>query len=243
MSAPSTLAAGNGNENSSDIAQVGRNGDVVLVVGSGREKIQVSSHFLMFISPVFRAMFEAPMREGEALRNKADDSPFEIILSDDNPRAMRLALRVLYGSDAGTNGLPSEEVKNIAILADKYAMVERFKFAGLCWIRFLLDKDRSPGMCWNLLVAAYMLKLDNHFFSVSQAMIYNRGSLLKFAAELPQQDLGMRLGMAIEELRAARNDQNQHVGLCLDCFLHATESFTKKRDGCKFPERHLKNLP
>ncbi|KAM0555808.1 hypothetical protein ACHAPJ_006205 [Fusarium lateritium] len=190
-------------------------------------------------------MLEAPMREGEALRNKADDSPVEIILSDDNPRAMRLALRVLYGSDAGTNGLPSEEVKNIAILADKYAMVGRFKFAGSYWIRFLLDKNPSPEICWNLLVAAYMLRLDNHFFSVSQVMINPRGSLLKFAAELPQRDLGMRLGMAVEELRAAHTHRHKVVrmGLCLDCFLNATESFTKKRDACKFLERRLENLP
>jgi hypothetical protein len=49
-----------------DIEQVGKDGDTVLLVGPDQRKIQVSSSFLEHISPVFRAMFNSTMSEGEA---------------------------------------------------------------------------------------------------------------------------------------------------------------------------------
>ncbi|SPJ73179.1 uncharacterized protein FTOL_02908 [Fusarium torulosum] len=70
------------------IYQIGEDGDTILVVGPNKVKIQVSSSFLKHISPVFRAMLISSMSEGEAFRNRVDKSPIEIILPEDNSRAM-----------------------------------------------------------------------------------------------------------------------------------------------------------
>jgi hypothetical protein len=43
-------------------------------------------------------------------------------------------------------------------------------------------------------VASCMLKMDGSFFRVTRTMVDYKGSFLKFATELPDQILGLRLG-------------------------------------------------
>ncbi|KAH6949967.1 hypothetical protein DER45DRAFT_619704 [Fusarium avenaceum] len=69
MSVPSLAPAGHGTK-VQEILQVGEDGDTILVVGPDKAKIQVLSSFLKHISPVFRAMLNSSMSEGEALRNR-----------------------------------------------------------------------------------------------------------------------------------------------------------------------------
>ncbi|KAF4968762.1 hypothetical protein FSARC_3891 [Fusarium sarcochroum] len=244
MSAPSPPTADNGNKNSFilsavDIAQVGENGHVILVVGPQQGKIQVSSDFLKYISPVFRAMFNSLMSEGEALRNKVDGFPVEIVLSDDNPRALVLALRALYGADVSTKTIAVEEIQQIAIFADKYDIVERLGFAAACWLNVPTSAITRAETAWTLLIAAYLLKRERAFLDTSKMLSSKwKGSLLKFALEAHDRDLGLRLAIAIEELRNYSMTKRQELGLCLDCFMHATDSFVLRQNGCKSSGMH-----
>ncbi|EKJ74480.1 hypothetical protein FPSE_05230 [Fusarium pseudograminearum CS3096] len=134
----STLIRGSGG--ASNITKICQNGDVILAVGP-KEKIQVASDFLKHISPVFKAMLDGPMSEGEALRNKPPNSPITISLPEDNPVAMRRLLRILYG--AGGLDLTFKELYDVIILTDKYDMTDRLKHFGLGWVRMDVD-DNHP---------------------------------------------------------------------------------------------------
>ncbi|KLO79672.1 uncharacterized protein LW93_13371 [Fusarium fujikuroi] len=76
--------------------QIVVDGDVILVVGPSRHKIEVSAHFLKRISPVFQVMLGAPMKEGNALATRCDnDAPVEIILPEDKEAPMEQVLSSL----------------------------------------------------------------------------------------------------------------------------------------------------
>ncbi|RSL86898.1 hypothetical protein CEP51_002562 [Fusarium floridanum] len=67
--------------------QIIPDGDVMLIVGPKKEKIQVSSHLLCTASPFFKAMLESDFKEGRALRER-NGSPAEIELPAESPEAV-----------------------------------------------------------------------------------------------------------------------------------------------------------
>ncbi|KAF5585331.1 hypothetical protein FPCIR_8414 [Fusarium pseudocircinatum] len=224
-------------------------GDVVLVVGTRKQKIQVSSHFLKHISPVLEAVIDAAMKEGEALAKKCDDdAPVEIVLPKDKAATMAQLLNTLYGSDPGTKGLSIAEVKKLVVLADKYEMIERIEIFSSFWLRNAAKRD-NPEVTENdanALTVAYLLNNDQAFYDLTLSMQYGQDSLLKLAKGFHDKYTGLRLRLAIEEVRRASSDErNEHggkMGLCLFCFSRATESFIRKRADCPSPERHFEWL-
>ncbi|CAJ0550305.1 Ff.00g102350.m01.CDS01 [Fusarium sp. VM40] len=223
------------------IFQVGEDGDIMLVVGPNKVKIQVFSSFLKYISPVFRAMLDSPMSEGEAFRNRVNNSPIEIILPEDNARAMSQMLRGLYGVGPSCPHTKSD-VRRVVILADKYDMMKQLKYFGVYWMRALgsVSGPTSLQCQWDILITAYMLKEDNFFFFASKAITKTKGSLLKYAMSTHDRELGLRLGMAIEEVRGVvKSFKGLEMGVCLDCFIQSTDSFTKKLDKCKSTDKHF----
>ncbi|KAI8667716.1 hypothetical protein NCS55_00794200 [Fusarium keratoplasticum] len=85
------------------------NGDVILVIGQDRVKIQLSSSFLCLVSPVFKAMLTSPMIEGQRLKERGD-KPVEYVLLDDSAEAALHAFKSLYGSDPQMLNLSSDEI-------------------------------------------------------------------------------------------------------------------------------------
>ncbi|KAF5677031.1 hypothetical protein FHETE_1933 [Fusarium heterosporum] len=242
------------------IFQVGEDGDVILVVGLNKDKIQVHSSFLKHVSLVFRVMMTSAMSEGEALRNKVDDSPVEIMLPEDSARAIRQILQYLYGA----NPCPAPDsvvMKEIAILANKYDMVSRLRYFAFFWLQHIpVDTTTMPGMesAWNLLVASYLLEVHAPFFNISKKLVASKGSLLKHVKSTHDEVLGLQLGsefavnlpwntylhtdkasVAIEEVRSAAKSRKLDMGLCLGCLIHATDSFTKRHAQCKHLAWHF----
>ncbi|PNP83419.1 hypothetical protein FNYG_02982 [Fusarium nygamai] len=232
-----------------DPIEIVSDGDVVLVVGTRKRKIQVSSHFLKHISPVFRAMIDTPMKEGEALANKCDDdAPVEIVLPKDKAMTMAQLLSTLYGSDPGAKRLSIAEVKKMVLLAAKYEMIERIEIFSSFWLRNAAKRD-NPEVTENdenALTVAFLLNNDQAFYDLTLSMQYGQDSLLKLAKGFNDKYTGLRLRLAIEEVRrASSDDRNEHggkMGLCLFCFSRATESFVRKRADCPSPERHFEWL-
>ncbi|KAG5753064.1 hypothetical protein H9Q69_004996 [Fusarium xylarioides] len=193
----SVLNADGGDVPADSITQIVSNGDVMLVVGPSQQKIQISSHFLKHISPVFRAMFNAPMKEGEALANKChDDAPVEIVLPEDKEQPTIHVLHTLYGSDPSARQFSTAEVKEIAILAEKYGMADRVAIFAAFWLRTIAKKSFSeiPNWAWDALVVAYILKIDWAFFILTKTMLRTRTSLLKFIGSFHDKHTGLRLG-------------------------------------------------
>ncbi|EGU85213.1 hypothetical protein FOXB_04234 [Fusarium oxysporum f. sp. conglutinans Fo5176] len=179
------------------VTQIVTDGDVLLVVGPSQHKIQVSSHFLKHISPVFRDMLDAPMKEGEALANKCDDDAHvEIVFPEDKEQPMVQVLHTLYGSDPSARRFSKGEVKEIAILAEKYGMVERIAIFASFWLRKAVKKSISEitKHVWNTLVVVYTLKIDWAFFDITKAILQTRTSLLKFIGSFHDKHTGLRLG-------------------------------------------------
>ncbi|KAF5628548.1 hypothetical protein F25303_10408 [Fusarium sp. NRRL 25303] len=243
--------ADKGGVHSEYFTQIVADGDVILVVGPSRHKIEVSAHFLKRISPVFQVMLGAPMKEGNALATRCDnDAPVEIILPEDKEAPMEQVLSTLYGADPSSKKYLMREVKDIAILAEKYGMVDRLEIFANFWLRSTINMriTEVSDNAWTALVSAFILKIDWAFFAVSLAMARTKTSLLKFAASFHDKHTGMRLGtilVAIEELLSTYLGQKGTTkpverGLCLFCFSRATDSFTRQLQGCHSPDRHFK---
>ncbi|KAI1070437.1 hypothetical protein LB507_006851 [Fusarium sp. FIESC RH6] len=178
------------------ITKISKNGDVILVVGLEKEKIQVASDFLEHISPVFKAMLNAPMKEGEALRNRAHDSPVTIELPGDCPKAMKHVLRTLYGADDHFESDPSfQTVYDMVTLADKYGMAGRLKLFGANWLRTRTGDEDFHGYdgYWDKFVIACILDDDHAFFQISSILHNVHGEIIEWSLRLPDRELGMRL--------------------------------------------------
>ncbi|KAF4968764.1 hypothetical protein FSARC_3893 [Fusarium sarcochroum] len=216
-------------------------GDLILVVGADETKIQVSSGFLKHISPVFRAMFNSNMSEGRAIRDRTGNDPVEVYLPADQPRAVLHALRAQYGTDPDSLNISTRIIRDVAMFVDKYDMVARFKPIGMIWLEMppttMDPPDRQAG--WDLLAAAYWLDLSKPFYIMSQYFIRTNLPLLEYAVGLPDENLGLRLALAIEQIRLANAYRHEEVGVCLDCFTQATTSFVEKLPGCRYSGRHL----
>ncbi|KAF5986144.1 hypothetical protein FBULB1_2574 [Fusarium bulbicola] len=144
-------------------------------------------------------MLDAPMKEGNALANKPDhEDPIEIILPEDKEQPMDQVLRTLYSSDPSATKFSISEAKEIAILADKYGMVERLHVFASFWLLNVAKTDsKDPEVTeddWNTLVVAYILKVDWAFFAVTKAICSKSTSLLKFANRFHDKHTGLRFG-------------------------------------------------
>ncbi|KAF5600798.1 hypothetical protein FPANT_2027 [Fusarium pseudoanthophilum] len=216
-------------------------GDVVLLLGKSRTAVEITASFLKHISPVFERMLTLPMLEGEAVRSFDGTEPVAIELPAEQPGAMIIALRALYGSDPECLSAEPRDIRDVSVLADKYDMVARFRPVAAIWLGFPAATTTQPNhqAAWDLLVAAYLFRMDREFFQISQFFIRTDVPVLKYALETHDEHLGLKLGMAIECVRLANFTNHVDIGLCLDCFSTAKESFVERQPGCRFTTRHL----
>ncbi|KAM0406048.1 hypothetical protein ACHAPZ_002803 [Fusarium culmorum] len=185
-------------------------------------------------------MLDGPMSEGEALRNKPPNSPITISLPGDNPVAMLRLLRILYG--AGDLDLTFKELYDAIILTDKYGMTDRLKHFGLGWVRMDVDDnhpfDTDVREYWEKLVISEMLDDNMAFFQISCRLSQLSASLLDWALDLPDQVLGLKLALAIDELRDDNEEEDYRMGLCLYCFKTVKNNFIDKQNECVFNDFH-----
>ncbi|KAF5986146.1 hypothetical protein FBULB1_2576 [Fusarium bulbicola] len=216
-------------------------GGEVMLVGARKVQILVSASFLSHVSVMFEKMFSGGMKEGNSLTNRVDGQQARIELIDDNPEATYHALKILYGSDPGSFKLPPRTIRYVSIFADKADMVQRFKPICSLWLETAPGSVDKPSIQagFDLLVASYWFDHGEGFFIMSQFFVRTDIPLLEFALELGDEPLGLRLALAIEELRLANAYRNETIGLCLDCFVAATKTLVAQQPGCRQTRRHL----
>ncbi|KAL2683199.1 hypothetical protein Neosp_007667 [[Neocosmospora] mangrovei] len=205
-------------------------GDVILVVGPHKIKIQLSSHLLSSTSRVLAAMLGPNFKEGTLLRES--EGPVEIALPADNAKALWHIYNVLYGAHPRVHKLNPDELYDVASLAHKYDLVERLSLAREAWFAATdVCPFESTEANWKMLLAAYWLESEYGFANASQRLIKEPRILLYIhGMETPDQVLGLKLCLAIEELRANRHHEK---GLCLSCFNDPeTEGFYIKNPDC-----------
>ncbi|KAI6777169.1 hypothetical protein HG530_001114 [Fusarium avenaceum] len=216
-------------------------GNIMLIVGQDEMEIQAGSEFLGHISPFFRAMFSSNMEEGQALRKNTGPNPVRIKLPVDDPAAVYFGLQALYGANPESFRIPARTIRDISIFADKYDMTTRFLPMASLWLAVAPSSmdlpDRQAG--WDLLIASYWFGLAKPFYMMSQFLLRTNISLLEYALELEDQNLGLRLALAIEQVRLANAYRGDEIGLCLDCFRTAQTCYVQRQPECRYEGRHL----
>ena len=125
-------------------------GDILLLLSSdeGNIRFQVSSSALCLASPVFSAMVgvKGKFKESKSLQEKkGGEPPLEITLSDDNPKALAVILRIIHHQhDSVPKSLAEENLWEIAILVDKYDLREATLPWTCLWAKPYLKLDGSP---------------------------------------------------------------------------------------------------
>ncbi|KAJ4314281.1 hypothetical protein N0V84_008984 [Fusarium piperis] len=193
----------------SNVQTIIKNGDVILVIGPEQVKIQLSSSFLCLVSPVFSAMLNTPMSQGQMLKERGD-KPVEYSLPEDSAEAASHTFQVLYGSDPKMPHLDPDEIFEVAKFVDKWDMVERFHFASTYWTTLYRE---SPSVaverddCWKLLVASYWFRNAISFSKLSYWMIVTEGySLCEYINEMEDRQLGLELAREWHLLLATFQD-------------------------------------
>ncbi|KAG7429551.1 hypothetical protein Forpi1262_v009946 [Fusarium oxysporum f. sp. raphani] len=145
-------------------------GDVVLVLDKSRTAVEITASFLKHISPVLERMLALPMLEGEAVRSFDGTEPVAIELPAEQPGAMMIALRALYGSDPECLTAEPRDIRDVSVLADKYGMVQRFRPMAAIWLGYPAATTSQPDhqAAWDLLVAAYLFRMEKEFFEISK---------------------------------------------------------------------------
>ncbi|KAF4416248.1 hypothetical protein FACUT_12723 [Fusarium acutatum] len=213
-------------------------GDMVLVVGPERLRIQVSSEFLSLASPVFDAMLNLKFSEGIKL-HESNKSPVDIKLTEDDGLATAQALKTLHGSYPEMLLLNPDQIQKVSIMVDKYDMSARFAMAGTVWM------DCQPinlEDAWKLMTASYWLDHQVGFRRMSEYVIHklNHAQIFRLANETFDVTLGLKLGMALLLLHHALSQVMVHQkgGLCLPCFKIAVGDPVGMQPGCPCPSNH-----
>jgi hypothetical protein len=157
-------------------------GDTILIVGTEKARLRVSSATLSGASPVFHALFSATFHEG--LQPRSDTSPVAITLPEDDPAAMRFVCDLVHlvptprgGTGTGTGtGAPHEhdEILAVAVVVDKYGLADALHWpaAGLLllWLHHRLPGCDVYGL-GDLVAAALLLDQPLPFRLFTRHMI------------------------------------------------------------------------
>ncbi|KAF2801904.1 uncharacterized protein BDZ99DRAFT_504179 [Mytilinidion resinicola] len=178
------MATENSDQSSTSVTEIAKNGDIILVVGPHKKKIQVCSTVLKNASKYFNAMFGPHFAEGQDLHG---DSPKGIPMPDDDANALEILLNIFHlRNDDVPETLGPTEVLDVAVAADKFDCIVAIKHAIRLWL--------NPGEfqdiveLGHLMAAAYRLDNARAFSEITLAMILlHKDSYLPLADE----DIGL----------------------------------------------------
>ncbi|KAL5605221.1 hypothetical protein FOVSG1_005368 [Fusarium oxysporum f. sp. vasinfectum] len=214
------------------------NGDIILVVGQEKLRIQVSSQFLTLASPVFDAMLNLKFSEGIKL-HESNELPVDIKLPEDGGLATAQALKTIYGSDPSMLFLDPDEIQKVSILADKYDMSPRFSMAATGWMNC---EPANLGQAWKLMTASYWLNLEDSFRTMSEHVVVkmNHAQIFRLAQQTHDVGLGLKQGMALLILHHAFSQHMAHPkgGLCLCSFKNHGRRSRGHAASCPNPSNH-----
>ncbi|KAF5261145.1 hypothetical protein FOXYS1_8179 [Fusarium oxysporum] len=194
------------------------NGDIILVVGQEKLRIQVSSQFLTLASPVFDAMLNLTFSEGIKL-HESNELLVDIKLPEDDGLATAQALKTIY---------------------DKYDMSPSFSMAATDWMNC---EPANLDQAWKLMTASYWLNLEDSFRTMSEHVVVkmNHAQIFRLAQQTHDVGLGLKLGMALLLLHHALSQHIAHPkgGQCLCCFKITADDPVGMQPGCPNPSNHL----
>jgi len=132
-------------------------------------------------------------KEGAALRE--NEGPTEIVLPEDNAKALWNVYCTLYGASPHVNTLKPDEIYDVAVLAQKYDLVDRLALVCEAWFG---NPDPvtygSTEKNWKMLLAAYWLRSELGFKNTSRIFVEAEDiPLYRHGMETSDPVLGLRL--------------------------------------------------
>ncbi|GKT47972.1 uncharacterized protein ColSpa_08153 [Colletotrichum spaethianum] len=152
-------------------------GDVILVVGLGEEatELRADSLILKRASRVFGAMLGPRFAEGQKLLDRGSE-PVKISLPDEDPEIMELILNILHHQNSRVCQIAAaDSILEVAVIADKYDLVDALKFASQTMLRFhepSID-HLTVGDLWRLGLAAGLLNEAKAFEKITRMLVWN----------------------------------------------------------------------
>jgi hypothetical protein len=179
-----------------------KEGDVILRLGVRR--FLVWSGVLKLASPVFAAMFDGRLLEGQSL---SAVSPPGVALPDDDAAAMCLLCKNMHlqTGDISTS-MGYADLGTLALVADKYDCTHLLQPWRMTWFPALVTINQFNDLEKPLL-AAYIFDTPNEFFKISQSMIRDCSEPLNIMAALEQDVLPIHVVDQI--LKKQHNAQKQ----------------------------------
>ncbi|KPM37181.1 hypothetical protein AK830_g9391 [Neonectria ditissima] len=214
-------------------ASAGSRTTIQIVRRDGPTTVHVSATVLRTIAP------HLDVRYGEDFATLAQPGGVSERVCDGENQDFMQFLSVVYGANPGLITMEPKKIQKMAELADKYCMTSCMVYAGCYWLRE--RPVAGPEELWQLLTAAYWFNLREPFHRISRRLADDRRIWpAKLVSEMPDVALGLRLSLAIQELREARSgplstqstDKHGSQGLCLDCFKTAEDSFLVRGKDC-----------
>ncbi|EME41939.1 hypothetical protein DOTSEDRAFT_27045 [Dothistroma septosporum NZE10] len=187
-------------------------GDVILIVGDDKKRLQVSSTMLFATSSVFKALLGPHFREGQQPRSAA--MPVEVALPDDDFMADAWLCALVHHKPAAELE-ENRDVRHMlafAIVVDKYDSIGALRLQSRAlMMRFTECKpsaDHSDVTMLEALAAAYLLGDLRSFRKISANLIAHTtgqvGDLRKLKGAVPMLPDGVLFAM--EEKRDAARD-------------------------------------
>ncbi|RPB22950.1 hypothetical protein L211DRAFT_839299 [Terfezia boudieri ATCC MYA-4762] len=246
------------------------NGDVILVIPSGSDpsavaRFQANSVVLCLASPVFRAMLgpNSRFREGTNLKLAAvagglqssgsNSTPMELSLTDDDPDAFAVILRILHldfdniPTAMSAFGTDEEQYKlhEMAIICDKYDMRHVLLFWLKLWTAPYLKTlnfnniamSSKTGTRW--LFIAYAFGYERLFHSVSRELILHchlrsSGELFLLSPKINMLDTFYLPQSITDEISAKRQQAMEAI---VDTINNEIEQYSNPRKThCQFGE-------
>ena len=157
--------------------------------------LRVSSSVLCLVSPVFSAMLNGPMAEGQAFRAPNSPRPFPITLHEDDGQIFSILANVVHHRADDIPFLPTTStLVALAAIVDKYACGPAVMPYGVLWVQRAAERREDPeyagllGRC-NLLLFSYVIDLPEQFAGLSWDVLLMHRQTLKdeteFGLELP----------------------------------------------------------
>ena len=156
-----------------DLIRLDPEGDVLLTLKDGAQRVLVSSKILSLASPVFKKLFASSFREGAKLAESSyAEIPGipEIPLYEDDPSAMKTMLSILHHQSAYDLAQTApESIAILAICCNKYKCVEPIR----PWIETWLLRPFTSTMedFGFMLFAAHLFRSEELFSGVYAKII------------------------------------------------------------------------
>lgn len=171
------------------LVDIAADGDVILVVGPEKIRLRVHSLNLKATSKPFSAMLGPIWKEG---RDLLQDGSVELPLPEDNAKAMEYICATLHHQN---KMLPVTmtplDVLEVAVVADKYDLVDALRFASESWLH---ARNAKADELMVLTAASYAFQNVQAFRDLTRTLILDyEGSYLSLATERIESAMNWRV--------------------------------------------------